>query len=62
MLVLTRRTDESIMIGDPKSADAPIEITVTDIRGGDVRIGVEAPVLVVVDRKGIWEEKREKAG
>jgi carbon storage regulator len=49
MLVLSRRRDESIMIGDD------VEITVVDIRGDAVRIGITAPRSVAVYRKEIYE-------
>ena len=54
MLVLTRRRDETIMIGDD------IEIMVVDIRGDKVRLGITAPKSVAVHRKEVYEAiKRE---
>ena len=54
MLVLTRQRDQSVMIGDQ------IEITVVDIRGDKVRLGIAAPRIVTVHRKEIYDEiKRE---
>ena len=44
MLVLSRQRDETIMIGDE------IEITVVDIRGDKVRLGINAPTRIAVDR------------
>jgi len=56
MLVLTRFRDESIMIGDD------IVITVTDIRGDKVRIGIDAPAAVQVHRREVYEViQREKS-
>ena len=49
MLVLSRRRDESIMIGDE------VEITVVDVRGDVVKLGVRAPRAVPVHRKEIYE-------
>lgn len=49
MLVLSRRKDETIMIGDN------IEITVVDIRGDTIRLGIQAPRDVSVHRKEIYE-------
>ena len=49
MLVLSRYRDESIYIGDD------IVITVVDIRGDRVRIGVQAPTDVSVHRKEVYE-------
>jgi carbon storage regulator len=54
MLVLSRQRDETIMIGDD------IEITVVDIRGDKVRLGISAPSTVPVHRKEVYEAiKRE---
>jgi len=60
MLVLTRRLDQSLMIGDPKKPDECIEVTVTGVKGDEVRIGVNAPRAVTVDRKEIWEDKQQE--
>ena len=48
MLVLTRRLNQSIKIGDD------IEITVIEVRGDQVRLGVAAPRDVAVHRKEIY--------
>ena len=56
MLVLTRKTDQSITLGDPTSAEAAIEVTVIEIRGDQVRLGIQAPGAVAVHRKEIWEQ------
>ena len=57
MLVLSRGRDQTIMIGDD------VEITIVDIRGDKVRLGITAPGHVPVHRKEIYdaiqlEEKR----
>jgi len=55
MLVLSRQRDESIIIGDD------IEITIVDIRGEKVRLGINAPPHVPVHRKEVYEAiKREQ--
>jgi len=48
-LVLTRRKDDSIFIGDD------VRITIVDIRGDRVRIGVDAPRSVAVHREEVYE-------
>ena len=54
MLVLSRQRDEAIMIGDD------VEITVVDIRGDKVRLGITAPRHIQVHRKEVYEAiKRE---
>ena len=56
MLVLSRQRDEIIMIGDD------VEITVVDIRGDKVRLGISAPRAVQVHRKEVYDSiKRENA-
>ena len=49
MLVLSRQVDETIMIGDD------IEITIVDIRGGKVRVGINAPREIAVHRKEVFD-------
>lgn len=52
MLVLSRQRDETIMIGDD------IEITVVDIRGDKVRLGINAPTRIAVHRKEVYDAIR----
>ena len=54
MLVLSRKRDEVIKIGDD------IEITVVDIRGDKVRLGITAPKEVMVHRKEVYEEIKKE--
>ena len=49
MLVLTRKADESIMIGDN------IEIVVVEIKGDAVKIGINAPRKISVHRKEVYQ-------
>jgi carbon storage regulator len=54
MLVLSRHRDESIIIGDN------IVVTIVDVRGDKVRLGIEAPTEIPVHRQEIYEAiKRE---
>lgn len=50
MLILTRRVGESIMIGDD------IVLTVSEVRGDAVRIGIQAPRSVQVHREEVYRE------
>lgn len=50
MLVLTREESQVIMIGDD------IEVTVVEIRGKKVRIGIKAPDGVSIHRLEVWLE------
>ena len=55
MLVLSRQKDESIIIGDD------VEITIVDVRGDKVRLGINAPRSITVHRKEVYEAiQREK--
>lgn len=54
MLVLSRERDETIVIGND------IRITVVDIRGGKVRLGIEAPRDVPVHRKEVADSIRRE--
>jgi carbon storage regulator len=49
MLVLSRQRDQTIIIGDD------IEITVVDIRGEKVRLGISAPAHIPVHRKEVYD-------
>ena len=60
MLVLTRHLDQSLMIGDPQKLEECIEVVVVEVRGDQVRVGVQAPRSVAVDRTEIWEQKRRE--
>ncbi len=59
MLVLTRKLSQSITIGDPASAEQVIEISIMEVKGDQVRLGITAPCGVAVDRKEIWLLKQE---
>ena len=52
MLILTRRLTETVVIGDS------VTVTVLDIKGSRVRIGVNAPRDVVVQREEIFQKTR----
>lgn len=54
MLVLSRQRDETIMIGDE------IEITIVDIRGDKVRVGINAPTHIPVHRKEVYDAIKEE--
>ena len=49
MLVLSRQRDQSIMIGDK------VVVTIVDIRGDKVRLGIEAPEEIPVHRQEVYD-------
>ena len=49
MLILTRKTGETITIGDH------VQIQVLSVKGGQVRIGIDAPREVLVNREEVFE-------
>ncbi|MBM3998971.1 MAG: carbon storage regulator CsrA [Planctomycetes bacterium] len=49
MLVLSRHRDESIMIGDD------VVVTIVDIRGDKVRLGIQAPQDIPVHRREVYD-------
>ncbi|MGI0646912.1 carbon storage regulator CsrA [Pseudomonas aeruginosa] len=57
MLILTRTPGETLMIGDN------IKVTIADVKGSQVRIGVSAPKDVEVHRSEIYQRiQKERAG
>jgi len=54
MLVLSRQRDESIMIGDQ------VEVSVVDIKGDQVKIGIKAPSQVKVYRQEVYAAIQEE--
>lgn len=54
MLILSRKTDEKIVIGDD------IIVTIIELRGDQVRIGINAPKTVKVFRQEVYEAIREE--
>jgi carbon storage regulator len=54
MLVLSRQRDESIIIGDN------IVVTIVDIRGDKVRLGINAPTEIPVHRQEVYEAIRRE--
>ncbi len=50
MLVLSRRKDESIMVGEQ------LKIMIVNVRGNKVRLGIAAPKSIPVNRKEVYED------
>jgi len=56
VLVLTRRKNEVVVIGDD------VRVTVVDVRGDAVRLGFEAPKELSVHRKEVYDAIRKERG
>lgn len=54
LLVLTRKIDESIIIGDN------IRVTIVDVRGEQVKLGIDAPRSISVHREEVYREIQEE--
>lgn len=52
VLILSRKVDEDILIG------GLVTVRVVEIRGDKVRLGIDAPPQVTVDRREVWESKK----
>ena len=50
MLILTRKVNETLMVGDD------VSVTVLGIKGGQIRIGINAPRDVAVHRQEVYEK------
>ncbi len=54
MLVLTRKSGEAINVGDE------ITVTVLEIRGNQVRLGIQAPLSVTIHRRELYDKIRSE--
>jgi len=55
MLVLSRKSHESVMVGGSKGFERVLKVTVLEIGYGRVRLGFEADADVPVHRLEVWE-------
>ena len=55
MLVLSRKTEESVVVGSHERFEPMLKVTVLGINGGSVRLGFEASEDVPVHRWEVWE-------
>lgn len=58
MLVLTRKSRESVVIGGTGDFESPLKITVLEIQGRKVRLGFEVDGSVPIHRLEVWERLR----
>ncbi len=55
MLVLTRKIEESVVIGRPGTTQVLLTVTVVGIEGGKVRLGFQADPSIPVYRREVWQ-------
>jgi carbon storage regulator len=55
MLVLTRKAQESVVVGGADGFERVLKVTVLEIQGGKVRLGFEAGDDVTIHRQEVWE-------
>ena len=58
MLVLTRKSQEAVIVGGCAGFERTLKVTVVEIVGGRVRLGFEADADVPVHRSEVWERIR----
>ena len=64
MLVLSRKTGEAVVVGDPGDLQRLLKVTVLAIKGATVKLGFEVDADVPVHRSEVWERisKNERVG
>jgi len=55
MLVLTRKVEECVVVGDPDTCQPLLSIKVLEIAGGKVRLGFQAAATILVHRWEVWQ-------
>ena len=56
MLILTRKVNETLMVGDN------VSVTVLGIKGGQIRLGINAPREIAVHRQEVYERIKQESG
>jgi carbon storage regulator len=59
MLVLSRKSLESVVVGGPGGLEQLLKVTVLEIKNDRVRLGFEADTTIPVHRLEVWERIRE---
>jgi carbon storage regulator len=55
MLILSRKSQESVVVGGDSGVDRMLKVTVLEIKGGRVRLGFDVPSDIPVHRMEVWE-------
>jgi carbon storage regulator len=61
MLILTRKSNESIVVAGSVGPGRTLKVTVLEVRGGEVRLGFDGPEQFTVHRLEVWERIRAGA-
>ena len=61
MLVLSRESQESVVVGGADKTERLLKVTVLQVRGSEVRLGFEGPPQIAVHRLEVWERIRAGA-
>ena len=56
MLVLTRKSQEAVVVRGPEGREPMLTVTVLEISGGKVRLGFQAGPAVLIHRWEVWQE------
>ena len=62
MLVLSRKSNESVVVGGSGRFERMLKVTVLEIKNGTVRLGFEADASIPVHRAEVWERIRGSNG
>ena len=62
MLVLSRKNQESVVVGGASGSDKVLKVTVLAIHGGKVKLGFDVDTDVPVHRAEVWERIRAENG
>jgi carbon storage regulator len=55
MLILSRKSQESVVVGGPEGVERMLTVTVLEIKGRQVRLGFQADSAVPIHRLEVWE-------
>ena len=62
MLILARKSMESVVVGGSGRFEQLLKVTVLEIKNGTVRLGFEADASIPVHRAEVWERIQESSG
>ena len=62
MLVLSRKSQEAVVVSGASGNEQVLKVTVLEVRGGNVKLGFEAGDEVPIHRAEVWERIRAESG